>query len=186
MYTKIRKKLLCYLINFKYVRSEISTCNAQVITLWYRSTSWLAGLNLNIPGYTRECFWLIEFWASLYFWEFYLLGYKTVQSEESQPTFRKNMSLLSSNSKSKPSKTPAWGSACCLLHAVILLCLLLDPEDGNEMFLRNIGWLCRTAWCYIQVDRTLHIHRCNSLKCYIIYYIRLVISCRDSNRVSPE
>jgi hypothetical protein len=31
--------------------------------------------------------------------------------------------------------------ACCLLWASFLLGLLFDPEDGDDMFLRNIGWL---------------------------------------------
>jgi hypothetical protein len=39
---------------------------------------------------------------------FYLLGYNTVQSIESQPTFRMNTSPSSSELKNKPSKIPAW------------------------------------------------------------------------------
>jgi hypothetical protein len=31
--------------------------------------------------------------------------------------------------------------ACYLLHADFLLGLSFDPEDGGEMFLRNVGWL---------------------------------------------
>jgi hypothetical protein len=33
------------------------------------------------------------------------------------------------------------GSACYLLHASFLICLLFDPEDGDDMFLQNTGWL---------------------------------------------
>jgi hypothetical protein len=33
------------------------------------------------------------------------------------------------------------GSACCLLHAGFLLGLLFDPENRDDMFLRNVGWL---------------------------------------------
>jgi hypothetical protein len=29
--------------------------------------------------------------------------------------------------------------ACYLLHAGFLLDLFIDPEDGGEMFLRNVG-----------------------------------------------
>jgi hypothetical protein len=31
------------------------------------------------------------------------------------------------------------GSACCLLRAGFLLGLIIDPEDGGYMFLRNFG-----------------------------------------------
>jgi hypothetical protein len=31
------------------------------------------------------------------------------------------------------------GSACYLLHAGFLLGFFFDPEDGDDMFLRNIG-----------------------------------------------
>jgi hypothetical protein len=30
---------------------------------------------------------------------------------------------------------------CCLLHASFSLGLLSDPDDGGDMFLRNVGWL---------------------------------------------
>jgi hypothetical protein len=43
-------------------------------------------------------------------------------------------------------KKPTWSGqqACsvfCLLRAGFLLDLLLDPEDGESMFLRNVSWL---------------------------------------------
>jgi hypothetical protein len=31
------------------------------------------------------------------------------------------------------------GSACCLVNAGFLLQLRFDPEDGGDMFLRNVG-----------------------------------------------
>jgi hypothetical protein len=43
-----------------------SIFNAQLTTLRYRSTDWLAGLNLNIPVNMRECFKLPDFWPTLY------------------------------------------------------------------------------------------------------------------------
>jgi hypothetical protein len=39
--------------------------------------------------------------------EYCLLGYNAMQSTESQPTFRRNISPLSLGSKNKPSKIPA-------------------------------------------------------------------------------
>jgi hypothetical protein len=55
--------------------------------------------------------------------EFYLLGCDAVKSVESQPTFRWNISPLSSESKkNKPSKIPAWNkvtSRVDALHGVI-------------------------------------------------------------------
>jgi hypothetical protein len=58
----------------------------------------------------------------------------TLSSVESQPTFRKNISPSSSGSKNKPSKK----LATCF-HAGFLLALFFDPEDGSDMFLRNVG-----------------------------------------------
>jgi hypothetical protein len=39
--------------------------------------------------------------------EFFVSGYDTIQTVESQPTFQRNMSSPSSGMKSKPSKKPA-------------------------------------------------------------------------------
>jgi hypothetical protein len=45
--------------------------------------------------------------------------------------------------KGKPSKKPPLGRqqgfTCWLLHADFLLGLLFDPEDGDAIFLRNVG-----------------------------------------------
>jgi hypothetical protein len=54
---------------------------------------------------------------------FYILGYITVPSVESQSTFRRNTSPPS----------------CCLLHAGFLLDFLINPKDGGDMPLRNIS-----------------------------------------------
>jgi hypothetical protein len=55
------------------------------------------------------------------FWDIILLV-------ESQPTFRRNMSA-ETNMK----------LAAMLLHAGFLPCLFFDLEDGDDMFLRNVG-----------------------------------------------
>jgi hypothetical protein len=44
--------------------------------------------------------------------KFYLLGYETVYSIESQLTFRRNMPLPTLGSKNKPSNKPTWKSLC--------------------------------------------------------------------------
>jgi hypothetical protein len=31
-------------------------------------------------------------------------------------------------------------ASCSLLHTGLSLCLLCNPEDGGDMFLRNVGW----------------------------------------------
>jgi hypothetical protein len=60
--------------------------------------------------------------------EYCLLGYNAVWSVESQPMLKQVASSF---------------------HAGFLLGLFLDPEDGGDMFLRNVGWLSSdyTALC---------------------------------------
>jgi hypothetical protein len=40
----------------------------------------------------------------------------------------------------------------------------LDPEDGGDMFLRNVGWNSTDYRRYVPEDGTLHNHRCENLK----------------------
>jgi hypothetical protein len=65
------------------------------------------------------------------------LGYYAMQSAESQPMFRKNMSLQSSGLKSKPNEKPVM--ACCLFHAGFMHGFLFSPEDRGNIFLGNVG-----------------------------------------------
>jgi hypothetical protein len=59
---------------------------------------------------------------------------------ESQQTFRRDISPPSSGITSKPSKKQASRRQQSeLLLAGFLLHLLFDPEDGGDVFLRNIG-----------------------------------------------
>jgi hypothetical protein len=39
------------------------------------------------------------------------------------------------------SVTYPWETNCCLSHVGLLLGLLLNPVEGGDMFLRNIGWI---------------------------------------------
>jgi hypothetical protein len=48
------------------------------------------------------------------------------------------------------------------------LCSFFDPEDGSYMFLRNVGCFQRTKRGVIPQDSTLHNHRCENLKSYIL------------------
>jgi hypothetical protein len=58
-----------------------------------------------------------------------------------KPTFRRRISPLISESKSKPSKKPAETSGK-IGSAGFLFALLSDPEDGGDMFLRSVDfWL---------------------------------------------
>jgi hypothetical protein len=61
------------------------------------------------------------------------------------------MSPTSSGLKSKSSKKPT----CCMLHADFLLDLPFYPEDGCDIFLRNVDFY-RITRRYISEDRDLH------------------------------
>jgi hypothetical protein len=51
-------------------------------------------------------------------------------------------------------------------HADFLLGLFLEPENGGDMFLRNVVDIQRTTRRYIPEDSTLHNHRCENRKSY--------------------
>jgi hypothetical protein len=68
---------------------------------------------------------------------FYLLGYNAIEFTESQPTFWRNISPLSSVSKMSQAriKRESRWQAELRFHAGFLLGLFLDPEDRSCMFL---------------------------------------------------
>jgi hypothetical protein len=65
--------------------------------------------------------------------EYHLLAYNAVNSAECQPTIRRNVLPPSSGSKKS---VKAGGMK---RSAGFLLGLFLDPEDGGNMFLRNVS-----------------------------------------------
>jgi hypothetical protein len=56
------------------------------------------------------------------------------------------------------------GSSCSLLHAGLLLGLFVDPEDGDDVFLQNIGFFQQITLCYIPEDRYVHNQDCENLR----------------------
>jgi hypothetical protein len=92
--------------------------------------------------------------------ELYLLEYNAVYSVESH-LFRRNMSRLSSRSKNRPSKKPAWSS-------MLTTCSSETSVDFQ-----------RTTRRYIPEDRTLHNHRCENIRSYTV--IAVFTSVRTLN-----
>jgi hypothetical protein len=81
---------------------------------------------------------LLRIWGSYSFGyeEFCLLGYNVMQFIEGQLTAPQSSGL-----KIKPTKKPAWNKQhWSLFHAGSLLDLFFNPEDGVDVFFRNIGW----------------------------------------------
>jgi hypothetical protein len=73
---------------------------------------------------------------------YYILEYSAVPSVEREPNFRRSMLFVA--------------SACHLLHNGYLHGLLFDPENGRDIFLRNIGWLSTDYALYISEDIILY------------------------------
>jgi hypothetical protein len=87
---------------------------------------------------------------------------------ESQSRFRKNMLHSSSGLKSK------LGFTCWLLLVGFLLCILFDPEEGGDMFLRNDGTLS-TEYIALYPRR----YNSSSIFMFIIRVIYIVKSCEQ-------
>jgi hypothetical protein len=56
------------------------------------------------------------------------------------------------------------------------------PEDGGDMFLRNVCLTQQTARRHIPEDDTLHNHCCENLKSYVIFLVSR--SCDSSTNVN--
>jgi hypothetical protein len=70
------------------------------------------------------------------------LGSDNMSFGKSQPTFRSNIPPPSSRRKYKPSPV---NSLAIYSHTGFLSDLFFDPEDRDDMFLRNVRWLS-TNW----------------------------------------
>jgi hypothetical protein len=68
--------------------------------------------------------------------EFYLLGYNAVQSVESQPTFRRNISPHFPGSKIKSREKPNLPASCGFL-----LGLFFDLENGGDVLLHKVYYI---------------------------------------------
>jgi hypothetical protein len=51
-----------------------------------------------------------------------------------------------------------------LIRAGFFLCLLVDLEDGGDIFLRTVVDLKRNARYYVAKEITPHNHRCGNIK----------------------
>jgi hypothetical protein len=87
-----------------------------------------------------------------------LVGRTAVQFENSQ-TFRRNVLPQFSGSKDKIRKKLAEASKLSLLHAstTLLLVLVFGPEDGGNVFLRNVGLSPNYTTLYLRSPYFLHI-----------------------------
>jgi hypothetical protein len=54
--------------------------------------------------------------------------------------------------------------------AASFLGLLFRPEDGGDMFPRNVVWLSQDYMVFIPEDGTLHNHYCEN-SCGLLVYI---------------
>jgi hypothetical protein len=81
-----------------------------------------------------------------------------------------------------PRREDIWVTfACCLLHAGFLLGLLLNPKDGSDIFLRNVGLLLTdcTALCPRRWN-----HLCEINKSYKYFLINNETNKIMRNKVS--
>jgi hypothetical protein len=69
--------------------------------------------------------------------EYYILGCNAVESVESQPTFQENTYPPSSGRRISQADNKL--GSC--FHALFLLDLYFEPEDGGNISFRNICWL---------------------------------------------
>jgi hypothetical protein len=53
-------------------------------------------------------------------------------------------------------KVKEGGKQTTYFYIGFLLGLFFDPENGGDMFLRNVGWLSTNTWLYIPEYGTLH------------------------------
>jgi hypothetical protein len=104
-----------------------------------------------------------------------LLRYNAVQSAESQPTFRGNMSPPSSGPKNKSSEKPAEPASCFMLVSGLVYSSTLKMRKACTSK-TSVDFQRITTRRYIPEDGTLHNHRCENLKyIYILRYITSVI-----------
>jgi hypothetical protein len=85
----------------------------------------------ELPHLSRIATEIYEVLTAIIMKEFYLLGYNAIYSVDKQLTFRRNLARNERETGSTRSFS--------LSRASFLLGLIFDPEDGGDMFLRNVG-----------------------------------------------
>jgi hypothetical protein len=165
---------------------EVGRGNARVVALW---KAWQVN---NRNYFSKQQMESMVGWITwLHNWiEFCLIGYNAAYSVEIQQTLQRDISPPSSESKNKPNKKPAWKqvtsrpSFTLVSFLAYYSTLKVEAKCPSEIY---VGFP-QATWRYIPEYKTLHNHRCENLKSYIIEELsikkslELRLRCRYNKR----